>query len=268
LGTAYERLAIYGLLERWCAGRPIRSALEGPLDGMAGMPGLHLLPLARSGARVTVACPDPQGREQVRRVYAARGLRDQLELADALPTPRRRFDLVLSFNALPFAADWREYLGQLVERSAGLLLLVVLNRSSYGAVLRRLVDRLTAGAPAAWADHEALEPAVLDRELQRYGRLCGVTHVDCPWWPDLLVRPGETLLGWLRQRFSLLGRAGAARRLVHDPERFPFCGAGAPPELARALARHPTFDAAPALLRRVFGHHRACLLEVSAGSHA
>ena len=71
LGTAYERVAVYRLLDRWLRGRGIATAFEGPLDNMAGIPGLHLIGLARRGARVTVALGEPRWLDNVRAIYRA-----------------------------------------------------------------------------------------------------------------------------------------------------------------------------------------------------
>src|ERR1017187_5133425 len=102
LGTAYERLAVYALLDRWFADAGLRSALEGPVDGMAGMPGLHLIGLARQGTNVTVPLPDTRALEIVRRTYRWLGIEERLTTlctADPLEIPGQ-FDLVLTYNAL------------------------------------------------------------------------------------------------------------------------------------------------------------------------
>ena len=58
LGTAYERVAVYALLDEWLAPRALRTLFEGPIDGMAGIPGIHGIGLARKGVAVEVGLSD------------------------------------------------------------------------------------------------------------------------------------------------------------------------------------------------------------------
>jgi hypothetical protein len=87
-------------------------------------------------------------------------------------------------------------------------------------------------------------------------------YVDCPWWPDLFVSAGESLLGgtigrwWPRDAPLLRPR----QRFVYEAADFAFRQPGGAPELQKALRRHPHFEDAPALYRRVFGHHQAYLV--------
>lgn len=261
LGTAYERWSFYRLLSRWTAERRIATAVEGPVDGVAGMPGLHLLPLARRGVRVTVVHSSPEALGQVEQVYRARGLTDRLELvhgAEPLQDPDRSFDLVLSFNALPLVTSWRAYLEALLSCCAGLSIIVVTNPDSYGARLCRLFSR--HGSKGLY-DHEATRQEILLAELSRYGRILASTHVDCPWWPDLFVPPGQTLLGAMFGSLPLARLAPVKPSFTYDAGAFPFAGdATCPAELSAALSRHPTFDGGGRRLGALFGHHIAYLL--------
>src|SRR5688572_12312747 len=98
LGTAWERRAIHRLVVRWSRARGVARALEGPIDGMAGIGGLHLLPLAASGTHVTVVA-DGDAADLVRAAYAHHGVSDRLEVVPVLPAAGA-VDLVLSFGAL------------------------------------------------------------------------------------------------------------------------------------------------------------------------
>lgn len=259
-------MAIYRLVESCAEKLSVRCALEGPVDGFAGMPGLHLLPLARRGVGVTVVSDDPRVTEQVRRVYEAAGLARRLEViaADELAA-ERRFDLVFSFNALPAVQRWRTYLASLIGCAASYALIVVTNPHSYGVTLRRLMRRRRAAQSAPLFDHEATEPRTLQAALEQYGRIRAQVFVDCPWWPDLFVPTGQTLLGWLLgdgRWAAAAARWIEAPSFVHDADGFPFVGSSPPPALRRALRRHPVFEDAHPRLRRLFGHHQAYLIEV------
>jgi hypothetical protein len=283
LGTAYERTVTYRLIRKWLGSRGIRSAMEGPVDGFAGMPGLHLIPLARQGIRVTVVHPHPAALLQVRRIYERCGLTDQLEtvLGDA-PGGQHTFDAVLSFNALPLLADWRAYVRMLLASCRRYALFVTTNPDSYGVGLRRLLRSLERNPPdPELFEHEATRPDVLHKELTRAGPILESTFLDCPWWPDLFVPAGQTLLGETLGRLvgrarSVSGHTGArlvsaaaryahetSSRFIHDENNFPFCGDGAPRTLIAALRRHPVFDRSHHRFGRLFGHHQAYLVEVA-----
>jgi len=256
LGTAYERWAIYDLVARW--GAAAASALEGPIDGMAGMPGLHLLPLARRGCRVTVAHPDAGALSRVEAVYARAGLSDRLATTQRERVPEGPFDLVLGFNfhdRLP-AGAWRSHISALAQAAARDLVIFATHPRSYGTYLRRVVRTFERARTPELFDHEACEPEVMRKALGEHGTIVEERFVDCPWWPDLFVSAGETLTSASRAR---LGANGGAVSTPYDwgPDRFPFATTSRPAELRRALRRHPTFDAAAPTVAGFFAHHRA-----------
>jgi hypothetical protein len=212
------------------------------------MPGLHLLPVARRGARVTVALADDAARERVARVYARAGLGDRLTLAPELP--KRRFDLVVCFNALALVGDWRAHLAHVWDRAERLALFVS-HPWSYGTWIRRALRTLARERRSELFDHAACRPSVLRPRLAELGRIEAEAWVDAPWWPDLFVPTGSTLAGGL-------GLPARSPRHVYGPDEFPFAEGDRPHELRRALARHPRFDGTG--LAPVFAHHKAYLL--------
>jgi len=272
LGTTYERAAFYELLRDWTSGHAVGSAAEGPVDGVAGMPGLHLLPLAHNGCAVTVQHPEPQALARVERIYRRCGLSDQLTVERRRwpAGSERRFDLVVSFNALPLVADWRAYLAALAAGTRRWLLVVLTNPWSYGARLAATRRWLARAEPGLF-DHEATRGARLRRALAGVGRIVEQRALDCPWWPDLFVPAGQTLAGGLRDWLPGAAAAGrdagprpGAATFVHDEETFP-CDLAhrRPPALAEALGRHPCFERAPPPLRWLFAHHQAYWVDVN-----
>jgi hypothetical protein len=271
LGTAYERWAVYELLRKWLASNPPRTALEGPIDGMAGIPGLHLMPAAALGARVTVVAPDAEGAAVVRGVYETAGLADRLDVRIGPAWPDGPFDVVLTYNALPSVPNWRAHLSEAAARAERTLVVSVTHPSSYGVYLRRALRLLQPGPkPLELFDHPSTSARLLEPELRRYGRIVDDAFVDCPWWPDLFVDTGETLLTGTLGRLPLGRRflqgpaapssaaAQADEPFLYGPGRFPFFGgAGWFDELEPALRRHPNGDGGP--FRRfagLFAHHR------------
>jgi hypothetical protein len=270
LGTAYERWAVYELLGKWLAKEPPATALEGPVDGMAGIPGLHLLPAAARGARVTVIVPDDASAEIVRGVYRTVGLEDRLDARAGSAWPEETFDLVLTYNALPSVPDWKGYLAEAAARARRRLVVSVTHPASYGVFLRRTLRLAQPGEKTLELfDHPATSPRALEPELRRYGRIAGDAFVDCPWWPDLFVETGETLLTGTLSRlpFGARFRRGPAAAapaapgqepFLYGPGRFPFFGGtGWTDELEPALRRHPNLDGSRIrALASLLAHHR------------
>ena len=270
LGTAYERWAVYELLKKWLAPLGVATALEGPVDGMAGIPGLHLLPAAARGTRVTAIVPDAEGAEVVRGVYRTVGLQERLDVRVGTAWPDETFDLVLTYNALPSVPDWRSYLGEAARHAHRLLLVSVTHPTSYGVFVRRILRLAQPGPkPLELFDHPSTRPRELEPELLRHGRITEDAYVDCPWWPDLFVETGQTLLTGTLSRLPFGSRfkrrpgaatpaASGAEPFLYGPGRFPLLGGdGWSDELAPALKRHPNLDGGR--FRRLSGllaHHR------------
>jgi hypothetical protein len=269
LGTAYERVAIYKLFERWCKALSIHTACEGPLDGMAGIPGLHLLGLAKKGVSVTVCLPQDDALARVRTLYRRFGVDSRLTTrvlsVDAIPADP--VDALVSYNALPYVSDWRAYLDRLFAARARWFLVVVSNPVSYGTYLRRLQRTARRENVVELFDHEAARETAIEPELSRRGRIVAHDYLDCPWWPDFLLPARKNLAGELigKVRGALgasAASAAAERRFVFDEQNYPFFeGEAGYEETMRAIRWHPVFDSAPTPVARFFGHLHSYLVE-------
>ncbi|MGH7297305.1 MAG: hypothetical protein ACRELB_20375 [Polyangiaceae bacterium] len=272
LGTAYERLAIYRLFDRWLEGRHVQTAVDGPVDGMAGIAGVHLLGLARHGTRVRVELTEQAPLERVRGVYAHLGLADRLETAvqSADEPGRTSADLVLTYNALHLLDDWRGYLDRVAQRARRYLMVSVTSPYSYGVMIRKAMRVAERGAADELFDHPSTRPAEIEPALKRYGRIVEHDYLDCPWWPDLFVETGQSLWSGTLRRLPLVGRLGGGGEtrpateagFLYGPLSFPlFSDHPQHHELADAMRRHPVFDDRGQRLARLFGHHHAYLVE-------
>jgi len=263
LGTAYERWAIYKRLEKLCDALNIKRALEGPWDGMAGIPGVHLLVQAHHGLDVLAVHQNKEGTEQIQKIYAAHGLSQRLECALADTPPEDcGVDLVLSFNALPLVEDWRSYIEALFATGATYLFLAVTNPKSYGVFLRRalrIMERSSEGIELF--DHDSTHYQTLKEELEARGRILHHEYLDCPWWPDLFVPTGEQLWSGTLKRFGYGGESTGRAPFTYGLEDFPYRGRPDTQELVRAMGKHPSFDGAPGVLPRFFGHHQLFVVE-------
>ena len=75
LGLVYERFVLNDFLEALRKQHDIKSVLEAPLYGMAGVSGINDVVFARAGAAVTMVDDTPERIEGVRRIW-----RDDLHL--------------------------------------------------------------------------------------------------------------------------------------------------------------------------------------------
>jgi hypothetical protein len=274
LGTAYERWCFYQLVEKWAVEYGAESALEGPVDGMAGVSGVHLVGLARRGLGVTSALPSEEKARIARAVYARAGaagaevrvLTDPRRAAEELPPS----DLVIAYHSLPLVDDWRAYLRAIAKLARKALVVTVCNPDNWGVAAIRLAGRLRKRSdlepPETWRT-EVLAP-----ELWSLGRVRDHVYFDAPWWPDLQVSPGQSLLDRTRQLFGrrrgslrfTAEQSGAAlaERFVYGADRWPYFGGdGWVDELFPALVRHPGFDGTRSAWRVRVAHLHAFVVD-------
>ncbi len=272
LGTAYERWCFYQRIAQWAEEFGVESALEGPVDGMAGVRGVFCAGLARSGVKVTSAVTSERGAEIARGVYArvaptatvdVRVVSDERQVG-GLP----QSDLVLVYHALPFVDDWRTYLATMGKLARKVLVVATCNPDNWGFAAVSLIGG--AKAPDVWRT-ETLAPALWD-----LGRVRDHVYFDAPWWPDLPVAPGQSLANRLKQMF-VRGKAGPGARFaapeqrdavlaakyVYGPERWPyFGGPGWLDDLQPALLRHPAFEGSAERVVKRAAHLHAFVVDV------
>ncbi len=262
LGSAYERYCFYQRLDAWAKAYEIGSMLEGPLDGMAGIAGVHGAGLALQGVHVTSAVDEEAKADLARGVYTSLGAKVDVRVTtslEGLPAA----DLVLAYHALPLAPDWRSYLKELAARAKKLLVVTVCNPDNWGVAAIRTAARLRGirgmEPPETWRT-DVLAPA-----LWEVGRVADHVYFDCPWWPDLQVSAGQSLADRARQLFrqkksdvQFTADADGARlaeSFVYDGRKWPyFGGPGWREELLPALLRHPGFDGSTTRLMPRLAH--------------
>lgn len=274
LGTAYERYCFYQRLDEWASRYECESMLEGPLDGMAGVGGVHGIGLARRGLAVTVGTPTEEHAAIARAVYAAASVTADVR---TVPDPMRAAaslepaDLVVAYHALPMVTDWRGYLDVLARLTKKVLVVTVCNPKNWGVAAIRAAAALRGiggmAPPDVWRA-DVLAPA-----LWSFGRVREHVYFDAPWWPDLQVTAGQSLFDRAKQllrqrrgdvRFTADQEgAGMAQRFVYGAERWPyFGGPGWSDELLPALLRHPGFDGSTTRLLPRLAHLHAFVVDV------
>jgi hypothetical protein len=273
LGTTFERFAIYRWLASVADGYPIRAVLEGPGDGVAGIPGIHSIPLARAGCEVTVALEDPAAVTLARQVWAVQGYPVQVELCCScglsLSFPSAHFDLVWNFNRLPFR-DPERLVAEMARLSRRYVALVTPNRRNYGFPARRLYHRRT-GLPWTYGDTAVMTPRAVHELLRRAGlRILDTCWLDVPWWPDI-IDPVAWLAAMVPGADKLLARHGrdGDRRDGYrwEAENLPYFDSVAYADVHRRMHRLGWMERTwPSLLQMPFAHHFA-VLAVKDGSH-
>lgn len=278
LGSAYERYYFYQLLQTWADRIGAKSFLEGPIDGMAGVSGVHGVGLARHGMPVTAVVRSEEQAAATRAVYK-RAHADQnvdvrvmsdLSQIESLP----KADLVLAYHALTLVDDWRDYIAKVAKLANKAFVVTVCNPQNWGVEIIRMIGKVRGieglDPPEAWRT-EILAPV-----LWSHGRVKEHEFFDCPWWPDLQVSPGQSLLDRAKKlvttrkkgvQFTADGSdSQLASRFVYGAERWPYFGDddGFSDELEPALRRHPSFEHAKgARIKSLAGHLHAFLVDVT-----
>lgn len=274
LGTAYERYCFYQLMESWATRFGVESLLEGPVDGMAGVAGVHGVGLARRGIKVTSAVPTEEHAKVARGVYASCNAPATVVVAghddlQSLPAA----DMVVCYHALDFVPDWRSYLRRVAALARKVLVVTVCNPDNWGVALIRWAARLRGvsgmEAPEAWR-RDVLAP-----ELWSLGRVKEHTYFDCPWWPDLQVAPGQSLTDRIRRLTGVRKSSGFrftdtheesvfADKYVYGEDRWPyFGGPGWIDELLPGLLKHPCFEGSSKVVRARAAHLHGFVVDVT-----
>jgi hypothetical protein len=274
LGTAYERYCFYQRLDAWKDEYGVETMLEGPIDRMAGVRGVHGVGLALRGVRVVSAVESDEEATLARGVYercGAKAVEVRVASRDRV-AELPKSDLVLAYHALPeVPGDWRAYLHAVASLAKKVLVVAVCNPDNWGVAAIRAAARMRGvsgmEAPETWRT-EVLAP-----ELWALGQVRDHVYFDCPWWPDLQVAPGQSLAdrakGFFRRKKSDVrftetsGDVALAGRFVYGPEKWPyFGGAGWTDELMPALLRHPGFDGSPTKLLPRLAHLHAFVVDL------
>jgi hypothetical protein len=272
LGSAYERHYLYKLIDGWARDFEVESMLEGPVDGMAGVAGVHGVGLARRGVSVVSVVPSEEHAVVTRGLYAACGASADVRVGgeDEVATLPRA-DMVICYHALGFVGDWRAYLAEVAKLARKVLVVTVCNPDNWGVTVMQTLARLqghkNAGPPESW------HTEVLAPELWKAGRVREHTYFDAPWWPDLPAfhqadsYAGRSVSDRLKKMLKRSGpgpvESKLADKFVYGVDRWPyFGGAGWADELEPALRKHPSMETARASVRARTAHLHAFVVDM------
>jgi SAM-dependent methyltransferase len=209
LGLVYERLVLNDYLSRLLSRYEIRTVLEAPLYGMAGVSGINSVHLAQQGCDVTLVDVNAERLDGVRRIWGELDLPCRFVLHEDLghlPFADNSFDLAWEWAALWYLPDAAGLLAELARVSKHLVFVAMPNRLQVGYWMRKLlVDREFFGTvDERWANMGLIKDTLRKQDLivEEEGVL------DVPPWPDTVMPAAELLrrLGIksqpLDQRFS------------------------------------------------------------------
>lgn len=194
LGVVYERFMLNDYLDRVLNKYPVRSVLEVPIYGMAGVSGINSVRLAQRGCQVTLVDYDAERLVGVKRIWGELGLTcETAHLPDLsrLPFPDGAFDLVWNFAALWYLPQAEATLSEIARVAARLTFIAMPNRWQVGYLLRKYaLDR----GFFCTIDEQWVKLGRIKRILEQSG-LCIVEEgvLDVPPWPDTVMPAGEFL---------------------------------------------------------------------------
>ncbi|HEX7593474.1 MAG TPA: class I SAM-dependent methyltransferase, partial [Anaerolineae bacterium] len=261
LGLVYERLVLNDYLDRIVNQHAIRTVLEAPIFGMAGVSGINSVRLAQRGCAVTLVDENAERLRGIERIWGELDLRaafvQQSDFA-RLPFPDRSFDLVWEWAGLWYLPNAQALLNELVRVSRKLVFVAMPNRVQVGYLIRKyLLERdFVNYVDESWADISRIKKVLRGAAVSFIAE--GV--LDVPPWPDTVMPAAQVL-----QRLGI-------RSKKLDSQ---FTGAGwnwstmdyylgRRPELKARIDRYTFLEHAPLpwQIKAIWAHHRYVLGKV------
>jgi hypothetical protein len=265
LGLVYERFVLNDFLEGLRRQYKLRSVLEAPLYGMAGVSGINDVALAQQGVEVTLVDDNAERLRGVERIWRE-DLRLPVNLVynppggwGTLPLADRSFDLTWCWAALWYIQNPAGLLAELARTSRRLVFVAMPNNLQVGYWLRKLViDReFFQHHDEAWTDIGRIR-----RTLEANGvEIIDQGVLDVPPWPDTVMPANEVL-----KRLGIRSRQLEAQ-FTGEGWRWSTMAyyLGQEPDLYERVIKYAWLDQAPLpwQLKAVWAHHRYLLGRVT-----
>ena len=258
LGVVYERFVLNEYLEQLVDEYGIRSVLEAPLYGMAGVSGINSVQLAQRGCDVTLVDCVEERLNGVARIWRELELPAHFVLHQDfahLPFEDNSFDLAWEWAGLWYLPDAETLLRELARVSRRLVFVAMPNSLQVGYLLRKyLIDRdFFDTVDERWVQMGRIKSVLRDVGVHFVDQ--GV--LDVPPWPDTVMPAAEVLrrLGInsrrLEAQFSGDEWSWSTMAYYLDQE----------PDLYDRVIKYAWLDRAsmPWQLKLVWAHHRYIL---------
>jgi SAM-dependent methyltransferase len=261
LWLVYERLVLNDYLDRVVSRHQVRTVLEAPIFGMAGVSGINSVRLAQRGCAVTLVDDNSERLAAIERIWGELNLSATLVCHSnfgRLPFPDGSFDLAWEWAALWYLDDAAALLRELVRVSGRLVFVAMPNRIQIGYLMRKyLLEReFVDYVDERWADMGRIR-----RVLGKVG--CEFLEqgvLDVPPWPDT-VMPAAQVLKRLGIRSKKLDARFAGSTWNWSSMDYYL---GHRPELKAQIDRYTFLEHAPIpwQLKALWAHHRFVLARV------
>lgn len=261
LGLVYERFVLNNFLAALAKRYAIRSVLEAPLYGMAGVSGINNVIFAQRGIEVTAVDDIPERIHGVRRIW-----QEDLELPinlvridpngwDRLPFADAQFDLTWQWAGLWYINNPAGLLAELARTSRNLIFVAMPNNLQVGYWMRKLViDRdFFRSHDESWTNIGRIRAILEDAGVEIISQ--GV--LDVPPWPDT-VMPANEVLKRLGIRSRKLEEQFTGESWQWSTMAYYL---GKEPELYDRVMRYAWLDRAPLpwQIKAIWAHHRYLL---------
>lgn len=258
LGVVYERFVLNDYLDTLIDDYDIRTVLEAPLYGMAGVSGINSVRLAERGCDVTLV---DDNRERLTGVAA---IWDKLNLPANfllhrdyahLPFPDNHFDLAWEWAGLWYLPDAASLLAELVRVSRKLVFVAMPNNLQVGYLMRKyVIDRdFFPTVDERWVQMDRIKATLAAAGV----RFTDEGVLDVPPWPDT-VMPAAEVLKRLGIRSKKLDAQFTGEGWTWNTMAYYL---GQEPDLRDRVMKYAWLDHAPIpwQLKTVWAHHRYVL---------
>jgi len=241
LGVVYEQFMLNRLLERIVKEHNVKTVLEAPIFGMAGLTGINSMSLPELGTDVTLVDCDQNRLSETKEAWSLAKRRarfifsqtpENLDFADS------EFDLVYNFAALWHLKNPEKMLHEMTRLSSKIVLVCMPNpfNPMFQIKIRKLAGKLPP--EHKWADMKRIERVLSDAGFD----VLESGLIDIPPWPDTVVALKKIILGQKRAntwRWSMLDYyCGNAPLLKEKAESYSFIEDSKLPKPIKGLWAH------------------------------
>lgn len=258
LGVVYERFILNDYLLELAQKHNIKTVLEAPLYGMAGVSGINSYILAQSGRQVTLIDDNLERLEGVKRIWAElktpANFIHHLDYA-RLPFDDNTFDFAWEWAGLWYLPNAEALLKELVRVSKKLVFVAMPNNLQVGYLMRKyLIDRdFFNTVDEQWVNMRKIKKTLKAANVKFIDE--GV--LDVPPWPDT-VMPAAEVLKRLGIKSKKLNSQFTGEGWTWSTMAYYL---GEQPDLYDRVIKYAWLDHAPLpwQLKTIWAHHRYVL---------